>query len=217
MAAAILPPRKAIAVLSNAIHYLHLEAQLTRTRDEFEDFSISLKLLGLLYDGWDGGPGLFNLACAYATGLPHRKYLYRRAERAEFQRLELLRAIPDYDYSQEPRIGRDPFDGRRHHGNDFGKQANRLRNLAAQASAGDDANSTRGTDADLTSADIRTGVWAGAEDCHSIPSGPRAAGEPDLPDPHRRKPPKSIRSDAQREQIASVRKRVIAGACYFGA
>jgi len=104
-----------LRTLGNAIRYLHLEAQLAQSETEFEDYSIALRLLGLLCDGWNGGPGLLNVACAYATGLPHAKYLRRRAEREEFQRLELARCIPDYDYSLEPRLpDRDPTDGRRH-------------------------------------------------------------------------------------------------------
>lgn len=115
---------KAAPHLANAIRYLHLEAQIAESEDEFENFSIALKLLGLLCDGWNGGPGLFNLAVCYSMGVCHAKYLYRRAQRAEFRRLELLASIPDYDYSREPRIpDRDPADGRRHFGNKHGVTA----------------------------------------------------------------------------------------------
>ncbi len=112
----------AALTIDHALVHVWREAQLARTCEEHEDFLIALKVLGLLHRG-GSGPGLFNLAVTFVTGLPHAKYLYRRAERAEFQRLELLRGIPDYDYSLEPRIPDcDRTDGRRHFGNQFRKK-----------------------------------------------------------------------------------------------
>jgi hypothetical protein len=110
--------KTAALTLDHALVHVWREAQLARTCEEHEDFEIALKLLGLLHRG-RSGPGLFNLACALVTGLPHAKYVYRRAERAEFMRLEMLRCVPDYDYSREPKIGLDLADGRRHFGNNF--------------------------------------------------------------------------------------------------
>jgi hypothetical protein len=213
MAAKILSPRTATLILSHAIHHLHLEAQIARSREEYEDFSIALKLLGLLCDGWNSGPGLFNLACAYATGLPHQRYLYGRAQRAEFERLELLRAIPDYDYSTEPRMDRDPMDGRRHYGNDFAKRENRLRNLAAKAIAADDSNSSCNADADIAAAGFGLGDWTGADSLHIAPSRTCIGGQSELVASDRRKPPKSVRSPAQQRQLAGLHDR----AAYFGA
>ncbi len=108
-----------LPLLEHAIDYLWGESQKrARTRQDHEDFTIALRLLSLLRDGWQTGD-LFNLACCYAVGLCHKKYLRRCAERAEFERLELLRCIPDYDWSREPRIAGDPTDGRRHVGNQY--------------------------------------------------------------------------------------------------
>lgn len=111
--------KTAALTLDHALVHVWREAQLARSCEEHEDFEIALKLLGLLHRG-RSGPALFNLACALVTGLPSAKYVYRRAERDEFMRLELARCIPDYDYSMEPRIpDRDLADGRRHFGNNF--------------------------------------------------------------------------------------------------
>jgi hypothetical protein len=108
-----------LALLEHTIDYVYGESQKrARTRQDHEDFAITLRLLGLLCDGWTA-PDLFSLACSYAVGLTHKKYLRRRAERAEFERLELLRCIPDYDWSREPRIADDPTNGRRHFGNQY--------------------------------------------------------------------------------------------------
>jgi hypothetical protein len=109
----------ALTLLTHAIDYTYGESQKrARTRQDHEDFAITLQLLGLLCDGWTA-PDLFSLACSYAVGLTHKKYLRRKAERAEFEHLQLLRCIPDYDWSREPRIpDRDPTDGRRHNATD---------------------------------------------------------------------------------------------------
>jgi hypothetical protein len=254
---------KGLLILAGAIRHLHLEAQCARSETEFEDYSITLRLLGLLADGWTGGPGLLNVACAYAVGIPHAKYLRRRAERAEFERLELLRAIPDYDYSREPRLGPDLTDGRRHLGSvhrgdaenaraikeasarvgiaektiyrriregwTFEKATsepsrqgsklygNQLRNLAGQAIEGDDSISTSGPDANDTPADQRPGDWPAPNRRDFVPSRAGATGQASLLAADRRIPAKSVRSVAQRQQIAGVRARVLQGVSYFGA
>ena len=41
-----------------------------RTRQEHEDASMTLRLLGLLCDGWSSGPRLFDVACGHAMGSP---------------------------------------------------------------------------------------------------------------------------------------------------
>jgi hypothetical protein len=134
---------KAVAtlMLDRALDYTYRQAQeRSLTANEHEDVAISLKLIGLLRDG-SSGAGVFNLACGMAVGLPHTKYLYRRAERAAFMRRELMSAIPDYDASTEKIPDYDPTDGRRHHY--FG---NKFRHLAAQASARDESGATRSAD-----------------------------------------------------------------------
>ncbi len=126
---------RGVAILDAASRHVSREAKRAYNRDEHEDFSITLKLLELLRDGWASGP-VFDVACGYAVGLTHHKYLYKRAERAAFVRREFLRAIPDYDYSREALPERDPTDGRRHYGNQhrLGKR-DRIRNLAAESIA----------------------------------------------------------------------------------
>jgi len=103
----------AVAILESVSRYVYGEAQRAHDREEHEDFSITLKLLQLLREGWKSGPDIFSLACSYAVGLCHARYLYKRAERAAFERRELLSITPDYDYSKEPLPDRDPSDGRR--------------------------------------------------------------------------------------------------------
>ena len=110
--------KTAALTLDHALVHVWREAQLAQSCEEHEDFEIALKLLGLLRDGSSSGD-LFNLACGYAVGLCHARYLRRRAERAEFMRMEYLRCIPDYDASTEKPMERDPTDGRRHFGNKF--------------------------------------------------------------------------------------------------
>ena len=109
----------AALTLDHAIVHIYREAQLAQSCEEHENAAITLRLLGLLRDGWSGGPRIFDVACGYAVGLCHAKYLYRKAQRAEFTRLEYLRCIPDYDASTEKPMERDPTDGRRHFGNKF--------------------------------------------------------------------------------------------------
>jgi hypothetical protein len=118
------------SLLQHAIEYLACEARLAQTREEHENFSIALKLLGLLLQGWRPAPSLFDVACGYVVGLPSAKYVRRKAARVAFQRRDFLRAIPDYDYSVETSLNDDPTDGRRHSGNQF------LRLAIARGSAG---------------------------------------------------------------------------------
>ena len=97
----------AFAILDSASRHIYGEAQRARSRDEYENFSISLKLLQLLRDGWATGPSIFDVACGFAVGLCHARYLYRRGERAAFMRKEFLSITPDYDYSRETVPNRD--------------------------------------------------------------------------------------------------------------
>jgi hypothetical protein len=248
------------ALLENVIDYTYKEiAQRARTRQDHEDADITLRLLGLLRDGWSSGPQILDVACGYAVGLCHAKYLYKRDARAEFERRELLATIPDYDYSREPRIGRDLADGRRHFKNKFAWRgmdtdaikeaaaklgiskfaiyhrlrrgwpweraisvtrisgrtdyANRLRHLAASAIAGDDTITISDSYADLAPADKRFGDLPTADGLHLVPSRAGAPSQSSLPDPSRRRPPKSIRSAAQMRHVAKAKAAMV----YFGA
>jgi hypothetical protein len=89
----------AFAILESASHHVYDEVQRARTREEHEDFAITLKLLGLLRDGWSTGPAVFDVACGYAVGLCHARYLYKRAERSAFMRLydSITSRNPDED------------------------------------------------------------------------------------------------------------------------
>jgi hypothetical protein len=95
------------ARLNNVIDYVWVEAQEAQTRDQHEDFSITLRLLKCVREGWTGN--LVNMAWCYAVGVSPAKYLTRKAERAAFERDELAKlaaaCIPDYDAS----IGRPPY------------------------------------------------------------------------------------------------------------
>ena|ERR1035441_124391 len=58
-------------LLEHAIDYTYRETQArARTRQEHEDASMTLRLLGLLCDGWSSGPRLFDVACGHAMGSP---------------------------------------------------------------------------------------------------------------------------------------------------
>lgn len=251
---------KAAPHLASAIRYLHLEAQVAQSEQEFEDYSIALRFLGLLADGWDG-LGLLNVACAYATGVPHGKFMRRRAEREEFRRMELARAIPDFDYSRLPRLDRDATDGRRHLGNKFAshgmdtqaikeaaarlgmteqaiyrrlkygwpreralsepqRQGRKLYDgtefcdLARPIGEGDDSIPSSQTLWNITPANQRAGDSSASDRGHPIQArpGPRCPAAVLAID--RRKPPKSVRSAAQRRHAAVAYHAALA---YFGA
>lgn len=110
MATSIL--QSAARLLESATRFVHLEAQQARTREEHEDYSITLRLLQLLREGWETSH-IFDVACGFAVGLCHARYLYKRAERAALMRREFLSITPDYDHSTETSPDRDPADGRR--------------------------------------------------------------------------------------------------------
>jgi hypothetical protein len=219
--------------LKSAIAYLHREAQLASSEDEHEDFSISLQLLGLLHDGWSGGPGLIDVACGYAVNLPHAKYLQRRAARATFLQQQFLRIIPDYDYSNEKAPKDDPTDGRkRFYGNQY---TGRLCDLDSSPGSRDDASGTGDEDQDYAAAGGRVGDRQKAHDCQSVPISERAAGRPNVPDDYRGSAPKRISSAAQisaqisfvrdwssvafKREYARLKRRELGGAgtAYFGA
>jgi hypothetical protein len=205
------------ASLESAIVYLHREATLARSECEYEDFSISIKVLALIRDGWATGPGLFDLACGYAVGLPHSKVFYKRAKRAAFQRQHLLRLIPDYDASSEMPPEDDPTERRRFYGNRF---TGRLCDLGGEAVPQNDPTTTRETNANYAAASGRVGDWPEAHDCQSVPTLASAADDPGLLTSYSRERPWRISSDAQKRAWAARHKRreTRAGVmAYFGA
>jgi hypothetical protein len=101
----------AVLTLEHAIVHVHRAGKLARNCDEHDDIAITLKLLGLLREGWTTGRGLFDLACGYAVGLPHKKYVHRREARRAYLHQQFLRLIPDYDYSRPETPDCDPTDG----------------------------------------------------------------------------------------------------------
>jgi hypothetical protein len=219
--------------LKSAIVYLHSEAQLAQSQNEYEDFSISLKLLGLLHDGWPGGPGILDVACGYLFELSHSKYLHRRLVRADFLHRQLLRCIPDYDSSNERPPEDDPTDGRKgFYGNQY---TGRLCDLGTSAVSPDDASGIGYEDEDHTAAGGRVGDRQKAHDCQSVPISERAAGRPNVADDYRGSAPKRISSAAQiiaqisfvrdwsslafKREYARLKRREVAdaGTAYFGA
>jgi hypothetical protein len=194
------------STLEHSINYLAREAQFAQTRDEHENFSIALRLLGLIYDGWNPTPSLFDVACGYVVGLVSAKYIYRKARRLAHERRELLRAIPDYDYSTETLSDDDPTDGRRHYGNQF------LR-MAIEIGPKHDAITACGARENDAAADWKTGERADSDDRYSVSAGARVgdlAGR--TVDPGRR-PAKRVNSNAQLQRITQT----IDQAAYFGA
>jgi hypothetical protein len=85
-------------MFADAIDYLHSLRENCMSRDEMEDLSITLRCLGLLRTGQKNPWGY---SVWLATGLRHKTYLRKRAERARFLLDELARCIPDYDPEQE--------------------------------------------------------------------------------------------------------------------
>ena len=96
---------KAVRVLNDAIDYLHSFREDCRSRDEFEDLSISLRLLGLVRAGRGILPPslLLPFAVWLTTGCAPGRYLDRRRERAEFMADQLMRCTPDYDPAEARR------------------------------------------------------------------------------------------------------------------
>jgi hypothetical protein len=203
----------AALVLEHAICHVYQQAQLTRSENEHEDFTITLRMLALVCDGWPGGPGLFNLACGYATGLAHGKYMHRRDARSALLHQELLRCIPDYDYSNEMPPEDDPTDGRRQY---YGNRFDRSRDLDSSPGSWPDTsgNGCEDGDGDYAAAGGRVGDRTNAQDQYSPPSRARATGRPGVADAYRREP-KQISSPAQREALARAQR--IAREFYFGA
>jgi hypothetical protein len=183
------------AILESPSIYLHREAQLARSENENEDFSISLRLLALLRDGWSAGPGIFDLACGYAIGLPHSKIFYKRTKRAAFQQQQFLRLIPDYDWSNEMPPKDDPTDGRRlFYGNRF---TGRLCNMGTSPGSRHDTSGIGCEDQDYATTDWRMGDRPEAHDCQSVPGSERAAGRPGGSYAYRGSTPKRISSPAR--------------------
>jgi hypothetical protein len=222
-----------IAILESASIYLHGEAQLARSENEHEDFSVSIKVLALLREGWSEGPGLFDLACGYAIGLPSSKIFYKRAKRAAFQHQQFLRLIPDYDYSNEKPPEHDQTDGRkRFYGNRF---TGRLCDMGTSPVSPDDPTTTSEPTTNYAAAGGRVGDRPEAYGCQSGPYSERAAGRPGGPDAYRGSAPKRISSAAQisaqisfvrdwssaafKREYARLKRRELAdaGTAYFGA
>jgi len=222
-----------VAMLESASKYLHLEAQLARSENEYEDFSISIKVLALLREGWSAGPGIFDLACGYAIGLPSSKIFHKRAKRAAFQQQQFLRLIPDYDASRGIVPEHDQTDGRkRFYGNRF---TGRLCNMGTSAVSRDDATTTSEPTANYAAASWAMGDRTEAHDCQSIPDSERAAANPAGSYACRGSAPKRISSAAQiiaqisfvrdwssgafKREYARLKWREItaAGTAYFGA
>jgi hypothetical protein len=202
--------------LKSAVAYLHHEAQLAQSQNEYEDFSISLQLLGLLHDGWSGGPGILDVACEYLFELPHSKYLHRRLVRADFLHRQLLRCIPDYDASNEMPPEDDPTDGRRgYHGNRF----DRSRDLDTAPMSPDDPTATSEPTTNYAAAGGRMGDRPEAHDRQSVPNSERAAGRPGDLHAYRRSAPKKISSPAQILAFRRYKDHETRGAVisYFGA
>jgi hypothetical protein len=220
-----------IPTLKSAIAYLHREAQLAQSQNEYEDFSISLKVLGLLHDGYSG-PGILDMACGYLFDLSHSKYLHRRLVRCDFLHRQLLRCIPDYDASDERPPEDDPTDGRRgYYGNGFDGS----RDLDTSPSPRHDASGIGCEDEDDSAAGGRMGDRPEALDSQSIQGSERAAGRPNVADDYRGSAPKRISSAAQiiaqisfvrdwsslafKREYARLKRREVAdaGTAYFGA
>jgi hypothetical protein len=207
------------AILESVSIYLHREAQLARSEDEHEDFSISLKVLALLSDGWaTGRGGLFDLACGYAIGLPSSKIPYKREKRAAFlHRQQLLRLIPDYDYSNEKPPKDDPTDGRkRFYGNRY---TGRLRDMGTSPVSPDDPTTTSEPTANYAAASWAMGDRPNAEGGYPAPSFACAADHSCIPNAYRGSAPKSIRSHAQILAWRRYKDHATRGAVasYFGA
>jgi hypothetical protein len=99
---------KAVRVLNDAIDYLYSFREDCRSRDQFEDLSISLRLLGLAR----ARRGLFRCfpaafmwpaAVVLATGCSPKRYIEERRKRAEFMADQLMRCTPDYDPAEARR------------------------------------------------------------------------------------------------------------------
>ena len=213
------PAMDGTEILKSVIVHLYGEAQLARTENEHEDFSISLRLLGLLRDGWTPGPGLFDCACGYAVGKPHSKLPAARAARAAHMRQELLRTIPDYDYSKDEIP--DQIDGRRQfYGNRF---TGRLCDLGTSAVSPDDSSGIGYEDEDYAAAGGSMGDRPKAHNRQSVPGSESATDRPGELFAYRGVAPKRITSDAQRRAWARMwrnfkyRETRGAVAGYFGA
>jgi hypothetical protein len=216
------------AILESAIFYLHREAQLARSENESEDFTITLRVLELLHGGWEG-PGILDVACNYAVGISHAHYLHQREARAAHLHQQFLRLIPDYDYSNEKPPADDPTDGRkRFYGNRY---TGRLCDLGTSAVSPDDASGIGYEDQDYAAAGGRVGDRPEAHDCQSVPDSERVAGKPGVLAVYRGSAPKRISSAAQiswlrdwssaafRREYARLKRRELKDTrtAYFGA
>jgi hypothetical protein len=82
------------AFLARVIARVHAAAQETRTREEYELTSITLRLLGLLRQG---RAATLDLACGAAFSMHFAKWQQRVAARSEAMAADYQRLIPDFD------------------------------------------------------------------------------------------------------------------------
>jgi hypothetical protein len=119
-------------------------------------------------------------------------------------RKELLRAIPDYDYSNETAPEDDPTDGRRkYHGNRFDRRCD----LDTSPGSRHDATGIGCEDEDHAATDERMGDRANTYGRSSAPNRERATGRSSVPDAYRGSAPQRITSNAQKLALAVLHKR----------
>jgi len=82
------------ALLTRVITRVHAAAQSSRSREEYELGSITLRLLALLRQGREA---TLDLACFEAHGLYFAKWRQRSMERSSMMAWEFQRLIPDFD------------------------------------------------------------------------------------------------------------------------
>ena len=70
--------KKAAAFLADVTRYIHGEGQKARTQDEHEDFTVALRILKAIREGWTEP---VNVAYYYTFGLHPDKYRRKRLER----------------------------------------------------------------------------------------------------------------------------------------
>ena len=82
------------ALLTRVIARVHAAAQQSRSREEFELTSITLRLLALLRQGREA---TLDLACGEAYGCHFLKWQQRSLERTSALAWEFQQLIPDFD------------------------------------------------------------------------------------------------------------------------
>jgi hypothetical protein len=82
------------ALLTRIIARVHASAQESRSREEFELSSITLRLLALLRQGREA---TLDLACSEAFGMHFTKWCQKSMERTSALAWEFQQLIPDFD------------------------------------------------------------------------------------------------------------------------